>query len=150
MPRRKRAEIARRLQVSDSTLERYITKYRRNGAAGLRRKPRNDRGASRAVPKAWIKFALATFFLKDTPSTYRATHREIVRRCARRSIKAPSYSWVRARIGAAFRKASTRIQKIGDFERMKGKNKCTKRKSPYGDHLTQGNGPKRANLVEVA
>lgn len=120
LPIRKRAAIARELDMSISTLDRKVSRLKKTGR--VNRSGRNDKGMPRAVPRLWIRFISAAFFCGGA-STYSAAHREVVKRCERRGMAAPSYSCVRRVICGRFAKvmSSGRIRRIGDFERVKAK-----------------------------
>jgi len=114
-----RAAIAAKLGMSRSSLDRYIRKRKAKRRDAFRRKGRRDKGSTRKLNVTWARFALAAFW--RPPAQFRRVHREIVVRCGRRNIKAPSESWTRRSINEQIRQAlaGMRIERLGDFKREK-------------------------------
>ena len=84
--------IAREQSISLRTLQRWLTRYRRDGLAGLARQPRSDRGR-RHFHDELIQL-IEGLALRRPPPSVAAIHRQVSEVAEREAWPVPSYSTV--------------------------------------------------------
>lgn len=82
--------IAREQSVPLRTLQRWLTRYRQDGLAGLVRQPRDDRGR-RHFPDELIAL-IEGLALRRPPPSIAAIHRQVGEIAEREAWPVPSYS----------------------------------------------------------
>jgi putative transposase len=93
------AQIARTHQLSKSTVQRWVRRYREQGLAGLATTARKDKGKSRRLPEQAIKL-VEGLALQTPPRSAAAIHRQVVEIAGEQGWKPPSYERVRQIIKA--------------------------------------------------
>ena len=83
------AEVARTVSVPLRTLERWVSRYRQQGLAGLARKPRSDQG-KRRLSEAMQKLVEGLVLQKPAPSL-RNVYRQACHVAQQQGEEAPSY-----------------------------------------------------------
>jgi putative transposase len=88
------AQIARTHQLSKSAVQRWVTRYREQGLAGLVTTARKDKGKSRSLPAQAITL-VEGLALQTPPRSAAAIHRQVVEIAKAQGWKPPSYERVR-------------------------------------------------------
>jgi len=88
------AQIARTHQLSKSAVQRWVTRYREQGLAGLVTTARKDKGKSRRLPEQAITL-VEGLALQTPPRSAAAIHRQVVEVAKAQGWKPPSYERVR-------------------------------------------------------
>ncbi|SRR5258708_3330421 len=88
------AQIARLHQLSKSTVQRWVARYREQGLAGLAQTARKDKGTSRRLPEQAIKL-VEGLALQTPPRSMAAIHHQVVEIAGAQGWKPPSYERVR-------------------------------------------------------
>lgn len=88
------AQVARTHQLSPSTVQLWITRYREKGLAGLANATRSDKGKSRKLPEQAIKL-VEGLALQTPPRSAASIHRQVVEIAKEHGWNPPSYERVR-------------------------------------------------------
>src|SRR6266567_2797079 len=88
------AQVARTNHISKSTVQRWMTRYREQGLAGLATKARKDKGKSRRLPQTAIQL-VEGFALQTPPRSAAAIHRQVAAIAKEQGWKPPCYERVR-------------------------------------------------------
>jgi putative transposase len=86
-------QIARMHDLSLSTVQRWIKRYRERGLVGLAHQERSDRGKPRAMPSELVQL-IEGLALLTPPRSVTAIHRQVVEVAKQHGWKPPSYSRV--------------------------------------------------------
>lgn len=90
------AHIAHTSNISSSTVQRWVKRYRESGLAGLAdRSVRSDKGKSRRLPPEAITL-IEGLALQTSPRSMAAIHRQVCTIAQERGWKPPSYDRVRS------------------------------------------------------
>ncbi len=88
------AQIACTHQLSKSAVQRWVTRYREQGLAGLATMPRKDKGKPRRLPEQAITL-IEGLALQTPPRSAAAIHRQVVEIAKEQGWKPPCYGRVR-------------------------------------------------------
>src|SRR5260370_33166578 len=83
------AQIARLHQLSKSTVQRWVARYREQGLAGLAQSARKDKGTSRRLPEQAIKL-VEGLPLQTPPRSAAALHNQVVEMAGDQGCERPS------------------------------------------------------------
>ena len=85
------AQVARTHDISKSTIQRWVKRYRKNGLAGLAdAQVRSDKGKSRRLPAEAVTL-IEGLALQTPPRSIAAIHRQVCTIAGERGWKVPSY-----------------------------------------------------------
>jgi putative transposase len=87
-------KLAQELDISLSTIQRWIKQYREKGLAGLANAKRKDKGKSRRLPAEAIPL-IEGLALQTPPRSMAVIHRQVVEIAEKQGWKPPSYDRVR-------------------------------------------------------
>ncbi len=88
------AQVARTHDISKSTIQRWVKRYRKNGLAGLAdAQVRSDKGKSRRLPAEAVTL-IEGLALQTPPRSIAAIHRQVCTIAGERGWKVPSYDSV--------------------------------------------------------
>ncbi len=88
------AQVARTNHISKSTVQRWMTRYREQGLAGLATTARKDKGKSRRLPQTAIQL-VEGLALQTPPRSAAAIHRQVAAIAKEQGWKPPCYERVR-------------------------------------------------------
>ncbi len=97
------ARAAREAGVPLRTAQRWMASYKREGLAGLARRPRDDRGGCRGLPEGLEKL-IEGLALKKPRRSVAAIHRQAVEAARHRGWPEPAYSNTRVLPGTTPRR----------------------------------------------
>ena len=88
--------ISKQHSISQSTLTRWVAKYKKIGLAGLSTKQRKDLGDKQILPL--LNFAIEALVLHQPHLSMASIHRKVCKFALSRKIRAPSYTYIRNQI----------------------------------------------------